>query len=85
MALDILTAAEVAKLLRVSRDTVYSVAARSELPGRRVGCIWRFPKNTIESFIREHRAVVTDDHGVTPNCGAGRGLEEMGRANEVRT
>ncbi|MCH8147438.1 MAG: helix-turn-helix domain-containing protein [Planctomycetes bacterium] len=53
MTLEILTAKELAKLMRVSPDTIYALAARGELPGRRVGRIWRFPKDAIETYIRE--------------------------------
>ncbi len=59
MTLEILTAKEVAKLMRVSRDTVYAIAARGELPGRKVGRIWRFPRDAIEAFIRERPTAPT--------------------------
>jgi excisionase family DNA binding protein len=48
---EILTVGEVAKLMRVSRDTVYRLAVAGELPGRRVGRIWRFPKDAIQSYL----------------------------------
>ena len=59
MAFDILTAAKAAKLIRVSRDTVYALAARGESPGLRVGRIWRFPQDAIENFIRVRSAAPT--------------------------
>ncbi len=85
MALDILTAAEVAKLLRVSRDTVYTLASRGELPGRRVGRTWRFPKDAIESYIRELGAVVAHDGNVAGNHEANRVMDETATPDEVRT
>jgi excisionase family DNA binding protein len=48
--LQLLTCAEVAKLLRVSRETVRQLAAAGELPGRKIGRAWRFPKSAVESF-----------------------------------
>ncbi|MFQ5462357.1 MAG: helix-turn-helix domain-containing protein [Phycisphaerae bacterium] len=48
---DILTVAEVARYMRISRDTVYRLAARGELRGRKVGRIWRFPKSAIEEYV----------------------------------
>ena len=50
---DILTVAEVARLMRVSRDTVYRLAARGELPGRKIGRIWRFLEDDIEQYLRK--------------------------------
>jgi excisionase family DNA binding protein len=52
---DVLTGDEVAAILRVSRDTVYRLSARGELPGRKVGRIWRFPKSAIEEYLRGER------------------------------
>jgi excisionase family DNA binding protein len=43
---------EVAALLRVSRDTVYRLAARDELPGRKIGRVWRFPEEAIQEYLR---------------------------------
>ncbi len=44
---ELLTGKEAARLLRVSRDMVYWLAARGDLPGRKVGRAWRFCKKTI--------------------------------------
>lgn len=51
---DILTVDEVAAFMRVSRETVYRLAARGELPGRKVGRIWRFSRRAIENYVCEH-------------------------------
>ncbi len=51
MAYDILTADEVAQLMRVSRDTVYRLVARGELPGRKVGRAWRFSRAAIQQHL----------------------------------
>jgi len=48
-----LTGDEVARLLRVSRDTVYRLAARGELPGRKTGRIWRSTRSAIEDCLSE--------------------------------
>jgi len=37
--------------MRISRDTVYRLAARGDLCGRKVGRIWRFPKSAIEEYV----------------------------------
>ena len=53
MDLELLTVEEVMKLLRTSRDTVYRLAAEGELPCRKIGRTWRFPRDELESYIRE--------------------------------
>jgi len=46
-----LTIAEVASLLRVSPDTVYRLAASGELPGRKIGRVWRFSVEAIKRYM----------------------------------
>ena len=48
-----LTIKQVAKLLQVSPDTVYGLAARGELEGRKIGRVWRFPEDEIERYMHE--------------------------------
>ncbi|MBU0639981.1 MAG: helix-turn-helix domain-containing protein [Planctomycetes bacterium] len=54
---DVLTVGEVAAFMRVSRETVYRLATRGELPGRKIGRIWRFPKGAIQEYV-EGKSVV---------------------------
>ena len=58
MKIELLTVDEVMDLVRISRDTVYRLAARGELPGRKIGRTWRFPKDEIEAYIRRRPADV---------------------------
>ncbi len=46
-----LTVDEVAELLRIRRDTVYRLAAKGEIPGRKIGRVWRFPREFIDQFL----------------------------------
>ena len=50
---DVLTVGEVAAFMRVSRETVYRMAGRGELPGRKIGRIWRFPRAAIDEYLSE--------------------------------
>ncbi len=59
MSSHVLTINEVAELLRVSRYTVYRLASRGELPGRKIGRVWRFPKGAIEKHLSGHGADCT--------------------------
>jgi PTS system nitrogen regulatory IIA component len=53
LASDILTIEEVAKHLRVSERTVYEWAQKGEIPGGKIGTVWRFKKTEIENWINE--------------------------------
>lgn len=54
MALDedrILTADEAAKFLKISRKTLYKLAAAGGLRGRKVGRGWRFIKRELLQYL----------------------------------
>jgi excisionase family DNA binding protein len=62
--LQLLTTDEVARLLRVSTETVRQLAASGELPGRKIGRAWRFPHAAIVNYATR---------GITA-CPAGTGV-----------
>ena len=74
MSLQVLTGGEVAKLLRVSRDTVYRLAASGALPGRKIGRIWRFSRDAIEQYLQDRPAGISSGSGCSASAPAG-GLE----------
>lgn len=51
----LLTLADVAKLLRVSKTSIYRLVERREIPFCRVGRNLRFSRLDIEAFIRSRR------------------------------
>ena len=51
MSDEILTIEEVAQYLRVSVRTVYDWAQRGEIPAGKIGTVWRFKKNEVESWV----------------------------------
>jgi excisionase family DNA binding protein len=51
----LLTAAEVAKYLRVSKKTVYRLVASGELPAARVRRMMRFAKEDVSAFLDDLR------------------------------
>ncbi len=55
---EILTLPEVAKLLKVTDKTVYSLAQKGTLPGFKVGGQWRFKRVDIDAWIEEQKAVL---------------------------
>ena len=48
---DVLTARDVAGLLRIPVSTVYDLARRGVLPAHRVGRAWRFLRQEIEDWL----------------------------------
>ena len=50
---EVLTLAEVAKLLKVSTDAVRSRAEEGELPGRRFGKEWRFARMAVLAWLAD--------------------------------
>jgi excisionase family DNA binding protein len=48
---EVITAREVADLLRMPTSTVYELAQRGELPARRLGRTWRFLRPRLEQLL----------------------------------
>lgn len=48
----LLTADEAAKLLQLSPRTVVYLAAQGKIPGRKIGCRWRFVPSILEAFAK---------------------------------
>ena len=48
-----LTAKQVAKYLQVKPLTVYQWARTNKIPAVKIGRIWRFKKNLIDSFLEK--------------------------------
>lgn len=51
--IEVMTADEVAKLLRVDRKTVYEAAQRGELPHRRLGRRLIFERGSVLRWLRQ--------------------------------
>ncbi len=47
-----LTVAEVAKIMRVSKMTVYRMVHAGELPAIRVGRSFRVPEDAVDTYLR---------------------------------
>jgi excisionase family DNA binding protein len=59
---EILTIKQVAELLQVSPDTVYKLAANGELRGRKIGRLWRFPRDVIAAYLRTQPSTTPASH-----------------------
>ncbi len=49
---DIITAQELANLLKLGESTIYKLASSGELPGFKIGDSWRFEMDEILKLIR---------------------------------
>jgi excisionase family DNA binding protein len=52
---NIVTAKEVASLLKLSKLSIYKLASRGELPGFKIGDSWRFEMDEILKLIQGAR------------------------------
>ncbi|MDR7400421.1 MAG: helix-turn-helix domain-containing protein [Armatimonadota bacterium] len=59
----VLTAAEAAEYLRVSRKTLYRLAAAGEVTGRKVGRAWRFYESELVRYLTGKRGPAGPRHG----------------------
>jgi excisionase family DNA binding protein len=53
----IMTAEDVAKYLKITPATVYRLAQKGELPGAKIGRVWRFRKEAIDNLLQEQESV----------------------------
>jgi len=53
----IMTAEDVANYLKITPATVYRLAQRGELPGAKIGRVWRFRKEAIDNLLQEQESV----------------------------
>jgi len=50
-----MTLQEVAKYLRVSKDSIYRLAQKGQIPASKLGNLWRFKKEEIDEWMRKKR------------------------------
>ena len=48
---EILTVEEVSELLYIGRNTTYALLKSGELPGFRIGRVWKIPRQALETYI----------------------------------
>lgn len=51
-----LTGVEAAGYLQVTRETLYGMAQRGEIPARKVGREWRFSKRALDEWLAGERS-----------------------------
>jgi len=51
---NIMTIEALAEYLKISRSTLYKLVQDGRLPGRKVGKRWRFHKDAIDEWLKQH-------------------------------
>lgn len=51
---NILTIDALAEYLKISRSTLYKLVQDGKLPGQKVGKRWRFHKEAIDEWLKQH-------------------------------
>lgn len=52
-----MTLEEVAKYFKVSKDSIYRLAQRREIPASKLGNLWRFRKTEIDEWMKNKRKI----------------------------
>lgn len=60
---EIMNIEQLAQYLDISRSTLYKLAQNGKLPGQKVGRRWRFHKDAIDDWLKQH----PDSTGSTGN------------------
>ncbi len=56
--IDVLTVDEVAKLLKLSKITIYRLIKTGEIPAYKVGASWRINKEDLEAYIESKKKLI---------------------------
>ena len=51
---ELLTIEELAEYLKISKHTLYKMVEKGKLPALKIANQWRFKKDKIEAWLREH-------------------------------
>jgi len=51
---DIMTIDALAEYLKISKSTLYKLVQDGKLPGQKVGKRWRFHKEAIDGWLKQH-------------------------------
>ena len=58
---NVLTIEELGDYLKISKSTLYKLAQNGVLPGIKVGRHWRFHREAVDEWLKDHREQLQDD------------------------
>ena len=56
---EIMNLEEASRYLRIKRRTLYTLAARGEVPAAKIGGQWRFRKNQLDALFEDSQGAVS--------------------------
>lgn len=56
-----LSVAEIAQYLGISKDTVYTWISRKNMPAHKIGRLWKFKKDEVDTWVRDGKAIDTKE------------------------
>ncbi len=59
--IDVLTVDEVAKLLKLSKITIYRLIKTGEIPAYKIGASWRVNREDLENYIESKKKLRSKD------------------------
>ena len=51
---EVMSIGELAEYLKISRSTLYKLVQEGRLPGQKLGKRWRFHKDAIDEWLKQH-------------------------------
>ena len=72
-----LTVAELSEYLQIHRITIYRMLREGRLPGFRIGSDWRFSREAIDEWLRDHMETQKLNPGPRFNAQTGQGTVEF--------
>lgn len=58
---------EIGGYLGVSKDTVYGWIAKRDMPAHKVGRLWKFKSDEVDSWVKAGKASTKSDEGTLSN------------------
>jgi excisionase family DNA binding protein len=60
-----MTMDEIAEYLKVSKETIYKMAQKGQIPGSKLGNQWRFNRQVVDEFLKAHSNINNPEDGVS--------------------
>jgi len=62
---------EIAAYLGIKRDTVYKWISERNMPGHKIGRLWKFNKQEVDEWVKSGGAKLTKGKGDSPGASEG--------------
>lgn len=69
---DVLTIEELSIYLKIPKSTLYKIVREGKVPCQKIGRHWRFQRNAIDAWLKEHRGPDVERNEKTAEGSANR-------------